>query len=86
MKKKTDSDFISILNQDVEAIRQNKETQRISKIDHLKDEIIILRNLNLSYANIVLWLNNQHHIKVNESTVRRRLLLHWSKNNADSIS
>ncbi|WP_299144243.1 hypothetical protein [uncultured Vibrio sp.] len=86
MRKKTDSDFISILNQDVEAIRQNKETQRISKIDHLKSEIITLRNLNLSYANIALWLNNQHNIKVNESTVRRRFLLHWSKNNADSIS
>ncbi|MFA0056382.1 hypothetical protein [Vibrio echinoideorum] len=86
MKKKTDSNFISVLNQDVEAIRQNKKIQRISKIDHLKDEIIILRNLNLSYSNIVLWLNNQHNIKINESTVRRRFSLHWSKNNADSIS
>ena len=72
------SSFINDLYDDVKKIRAMKRTPRKSKIDKFRNEILILNEAGVSYRKIADWLKTSHDIDINESTVRRRVSLHWS--------
>ena len=81
MTNRNTSKFINDLCRDVDEIRLYKKSQRASKIDHLKNEILILRQVGLSYKKIADWLKVQHGIVINESSIRRRVSFNWYENN-----
>ena len=57
---------------DVQQIRLHKQTLSRSKIDAYKNDIIVLRQLNVSFNDISIWLNEYHGVHVSPSTVNRR--------------
>lgn len=61
---------------DVQQIRLNRRIFRRSKIDVYKNEIIILRHLNISFKNISHWLNDYHGVHISPSAVNKRFN-HW---------
>lgn len=61
---------------DVQQIRLNRRIFRCSKIDAYKNEIMILRHLNISFNNISHWLNDYHGVHISSSAVNKRFH-HW---------
>lgn len=61
---------------DAQQMRLNRRIFRRSKIDAYKNEIIILRHLNISFNNISHWLNDYHGVHISPSAVNKRFN-HW---------
>lgn len=57
---------------DVQQLRLYRQTLRRSKIDAYKNNIIVLRHLNLSFEDISSWLNDYHGVYISSSAINRR--------------
>ena len=57
---------------DVQQLRLYRQTLRRSKIDAYKNDIIVLRQLHISFNDISIWLNEYHGVYISPSSVSRR--------------
>lgn len=58
---------------DYSFIKNNHKKTRRSKLDPYKREILVLRQLNLSYEKISYWLNDYHGFSISPSNIMRRV-------------
>jgi len=80
MKTVPKKQFESELASDVKALRFYRTRLRCSKVDAYKNEILILRQLDLSFNDIAFWLNNYHGVSISSSSLSRRFN-YWMNNN-----
>ncbi len=57
--------------------QRHRKIKRQTKLEPLKEKILILRQCNTSYANILYWLKHSHHLNISYYQLYRTVTIDW---------